>query len=227
RAALLRAAATATNEPADLLRAALADAGIPCRAADWADPAVDWAAADAVVVRSTWNYAPRRDEFLAWARRVEAATRLVFRRIGAGSLVAELELPELDADALVLEDYNKGVLVPVVIERAIGLARARGIPIVDGSSSLFDLLRDDPDAPGAIPIADAPELLRRDFVFNANDSYGFANPAAPLAGDSPFYGAADQAPSARGLMNLRLLREKGVAAASGPDFRFSRDEAVR
>jgi D-beta-D-heptose 7-phosphate kinase/D-beta-D-heptose 1-phosphate adenosyltransferase len=34
------------------------------------------------------------------------------------------------ADALVLEDYNKGVLVPAVIERAITLARARGIPVV-------------------------------------------------------------------------------------------------
>src|SRR3954469_18565582 len=34
------------------------------------------------------------------------------------------------ADALVLEDYNKGVLVPVVIERGIERARKRGIPIV-------------------------------------------------------------------------------------------------
>ncbi|MEP7347475.1 MAG: bifunctional ADP-heptose synthase [Gemmatimonadaceae bacterium] len=35
-----------------------------------------------------------------------------------------------DADALVLEDYNKGVLVPAVIERAIAAARRRAIPIV-------------------------------------------------------------------------------------------------
>lgn len=35
-----------------------------------------------------------------------------------------------DADALVLEDYNKGVLVTAVIEQAIARARARGIPIV-------------------------------------------------------------------------------------------------
>lgn len=34
------------------------------------------------------------------------------------------------ADALVLEDYNKGVLVPSLIERAISAARARGIPVV-------------------------------------------------------------------------------------------------
>ena len=34
------------------------------------------------------------------------------------------------SDALVLEDYNKGVLVPVVIEHAIAAARAKGIPVV-------------------------------------------------------------------------------------------------
>ena len=35
----------------------------------WDDPAVDWAAFDLVVVRSTWDYQLRRDAFLAWARR--------------------------------------------------------------------------------------------------------------------------------------------------------------
>ena len=35
-----------------------------------------------------------------------------------------------DADALVLEDYNKGVLVPSVIEHAIGRAKTKGIPVV-------------------------------------------------------------------------------------------------
>ncbi|MCX5764093.1 MAG: PfkB family carbohydrate kinase [Gemmatimonadetes bacterium] len=34
------------------------------------------------------------------------------------------------ADALILEDYNKGVLVPAVIETSIAQARARGIPII-------------------------------------------------------------------------------------------------
>lgn len=34
------------------------------------------------------------------------------------------------ADALILEDYNKGVLVPQVIREAIDTARAKGIPIV-------------------------------------------------------------------------------------------------
>ncbi len=45
-------------------------------------------------------------------------------------LIASVERAVGTSDALVLEDYNKGVLVPAVIERAIGLAVARGIPVV-------------------------------------------------------------------------------------------------
>ena len=70
------APALGRDEDEPLLLAALAGVGVAAGVADWADPAVDWAAADAVVVRSTWDYAPRRADFLAWARRVEAGTRL-------------------------------------------------------------------------------------------------------------------------------------------------------
>lgn len=49
---------------------ALRTAGIDARPAVWDDPAVDWSAADLVVVRSTWDYNQRRAEFLAWARSV-------------------------------------------------------------------------------------------------------------------------------------------------------------
>ncbi|WP_214106367.1 ATP-grasp domain-containing protein [Acrocarpospora catenulata] len=50
--------------------------GIEGAPARWDDPAVDWSSFDAAVVRSAWDYVDRRDEFLAWARRAEAATRL-------------------------------------------------------------------------------------------------------------------------------------------------------
>ena len=35
-----------------------------------------------------------------------------------------------DADALLIEDYNKGTLTPQVIERALALAQKRGVPVV-------------------------------------------------------------------------------------------------
>ena len=50
------------------LIAALAGRGVTAEPAVWDDPAVDWQAYDLVLVRSTWDYSPRHDEFLAWAR---------------------------------------------------------------------------------------------------------------------------------------------------------------
>jgi glutathione synthase/RimK-type ligase-like ATP-grasp enzyme len=49
---------------------ALAARGVEARPAVWDDPAVDWAAFDLVVVRSTWDYVGRHAEYLAWARSV-------------------------------------------------------------------------------------------------------------------------------------------------------------
>ena len=45
-------------------------------------------------------------------------------------LLAAARMAIGEADALVLEDYNKGVLVPRVIEQSIAWARDRGLPIV-------------------------------------------------------------------------------------------------
>jgi D-beta-D-heptose 7-phosphate kinase/D-beta-D-heptose 1-phosphate adenosyltransferase len=45
-------------------------------------------------------------------------------------LLAELDRAMADADALLIEDYNQGALTPVVIERALALAKQRGVPVV-------------------------------------------------------------------------------------------------
>lgn len=55
----------------------LAERGVDARWVSWDDPAVDWAGADLVAVRSTWDYHRRLPEFLAWARRVDRAGRLL------------------------------------------------------------------------------------------------------------------------------------------------------
>jgi glutathione synthase/RimK-type ligase-like ATP-grasp enzyme len=55
------------DEDSPALVAALSARRIDAVPAVWDDPAVDWAAFDLVVVRSTWDYAERRDSFLAWA----------------------------------------------------------------------------------------------------------------------------------------------------------------
>ena len=49
---------------------ALREAGLAVDVVRWDDPAVDWAGYDLAVVRSCWDYAWRREEFLAWAETV-------------------------------------------------------------------------------------------------------------------------------------------------------------
>ena len=58
------------------LAAAIEEAGVAAVPAVWSDPAVDWAAFDLVLVRTTWDYVARRDEFVAWAERVARETQL-------------------------------------------------------------------------------------------------------------------------------------------------------
>jgi glutathione synthase/RimK-type ligase-like ATP-grasp enzyme len=66
------------GEPgAAALNEALAARGLDARWVVWDDPAVDWATADLVAVRSTWDYMERHEEFVAWARRIASRTRLL------------------------------------------------------------------------------------------------------------------------------------------------------
>lgn len=50
-----------------MLLAALHQAGLDTVVHAWDDPSVDWAAYAVVLVRSTWDYTLRREQFLAWA----------------------------------------------------------------------------------------------------------------------------------------------------------------
>jgi glutathione synthase/RimK-type ligase-like ATP-grasp enzyme len=52
------------------LFAALNEAEIEAALVNWDDASVDWSEFDLAVVRSTWDYPRRRDEFLAWTRAV-------------------------------------------------------------------------------------------------------------------------------------------------------------
>jgi glutathione synthase/RimK-type ligase-like ATP-grasp enzyme len=65
------------DEDGPALLAALAARGCTAEPAIWTDPSVDWARFDRVIVRSTWDYAPQRDAFLAWAERVDAVSTLL------------------------------------------------------------------------------------------------------------------------------------------------------
>jgi hypothetical protein len=58
------------------LLGSLAAAGLEAREVVWDDAEVDWAAFDLVLLRSTWDYFSRREEFLAWAAGAAASAVL-------------------------------------------------------------------------------------------------------------------------------------------------------
>jgi glutathione synthase/RimK-type ligase-like ATP-grasp enzyme len=55
---------------------ALRAAGLTAASWAWDDPAVDFSAARLTVLRATWNYSVRPVDFLAWAERTAARSRL-------------------------------------------------------------------------------------------------------------------------------------------------------
>lgn len=78
RIALVSArAARHLDEDLAPLLAALEEAGLAAGVADWDDPTVDWAAFHVALLRSTWDYAERLTEFLAWADRTATLTALI------------------------------------------------------------------------------------------------------------------------------------------------------
>jgi glutathione synthase/RimK-type ligase-like ATP-grasp enzyme len=56
---------------------ALVDSGVQVDVVDWDDPGVAWSGYDRVVLRSTWDYPQRLDEFLAWLDAVDGVTNVV------------------------------------------------------------------------------------------------------------------------------------------------------
>jgi len=58
------------------LRETLRDRGCEADLVVWDEAGVDWSAYDLCLVRSTWDYHEKHEQFLAWARDVAAATKL-------------------------------------------------------------------------------------------------------------------------------------------------------
>lgn len=58
------------------LEAALLGRGVDVAVVDWDDPAASWSGYGLVVVRSTWDYVDRLEEFLSWVDHVDSVTRI-------------------------------------------------------------------------------------------------------------------------------------------------------
>jgi hypothetical protein len=65
------------DEDMPLLEAALEAAGARSQMVDWDDGAVDWGAFDLALLRSTWDYIDRLQEFLVWVDTAACRTTLL------------------------------------------------------------------------------------------------------------------------------------------------------
>jgi len=125
------------DEDEPLLLEALARVGVDADVAVWDDRSVDWGGYDLVVVRSTWDYPPQRDAFVAWAEDVAGRTRIanparVLRWNTDKRYLAELAeagLPVVPTawlepgNVAVLPDWDELVVKPAVSAGAKDTAR--------------------------------------------------------------------------------------------------------
>lgn len=128
-------ALVAAPDPDDaILRDALSAAGASVSIVPWDDARFDWGSVDLALLRSTWDYHERRDEFLAWIERAAKRTRVhnppdvvrwnthkgyLIELAGKGLPVTRTELVEkgsrADLDALLSRlGWKKVVVKPAV-----------------------------------------------------------------------------------------------------------------
>jgi acyl-homoserine-lactone acylase len=113
----------------------------------------------------------------------------------------------------------------VEVEGDVKTAYGRRIMLLDGSDSRFEWVNDSRARdPGILPAVLAPQLERRDYVFNANDSYWISHARVPLTGFPPIHGREGVPLSLRTRMNARLLDDTSPTGPSGRDRRFSIEE---
>src|SRR5262245_51647532 len=104
------------------------------------------------------------------------------------------------------------------------MAWQRGLVLLDGGDSLFEWADDPATRPGVVPYSRMPQLERKDFLFNANDSFWLANPRQLLTGFSPLQGAEGTARSLRTRMNALTLDDMRPDGPAGKDGKFTLDE---
>lgn len=104
-----------------------------------------------------------------------------------------------------------------------------GLVLLDGSDPLFDW-QDDPAARdgGLVAYGDMPQVERRDYVWNANDSFWLAHGGSPIEGPfSPLHGEQRTVRSLRSRNNEITLAHRSPDLPAGEDRRFDVDELTQ
>jgi hypothetical protein len=129
----------------------------------WDDAAVDWPAFDLVVLRSTWDYISRREEFVAWARsiaRLRNPAPVVERDTDKGPM---LQGPDVGVEGL----YKQEEITrrePTPAEPAVGEAAIAAAP----QGLLYARVDLIPDA-GGNPLLIELELTEPSLFFEYGD----------------------------------------------------------
>ncbi|MFQ5549773.1 MAG: RimK family alpha-L-glutamate ligase [Gemmatimonadales bacterium] len=127
-----------------LLLRALREHGIAARAVVWSDPAVSWGDASLVVIRSTWDYVERVEDFLQWVRRVDAVAPLLNSRALVERNWHKSYLRELVARGVAVVParwYSAGQ--PVQVDEALAVWGTVAIKPAVGANGLDLLVGDD------------------------------------------------------------------------------------
>jgi acyl-homoserine-lactone acylase len=179
-------------------------------------PALAWNAQQAIALRDInadnfrvfenfleWNQANSLDDFIRIQKKNAAVPWVNTLAIGRGD--PRVWYADIGAVPNVPDELAQRCTPP------LGQALAQsmpGVPFLDGSRSECDW-RDQPGTaqPRAMPVAQMPQLLRRDYVGNFNGSYWLSNPAAPLTGYAQIFGATNTPQSLRTRLGHSIARQ--------------------
>lgn len=103
------------------------------------------------------------------------------------------------------------------------------VPVLDGSRAACDWDSDPRAATAGIYPPDAlPQVFRRDYASNSNDSYWLTNPKQPLAGFGRIFGEEAAARSLRTRLSLKQIDDRvaGTDGLGAPKFDLSTVQAV-
>ena len=197
-------------------------------------PGLPWTTARAVAIRDA--NAENNEAFETYTQLQRASTLDDVKRAHArgGVAFANTIVSTANGRAFYIDASSTPYLSPaaiqwwkkeVAVEGDVKAAYARNLILLDGSESRFEWVQDGRARdPGVVPAPLAPQLERRDYVFNANDSYWMSHARARLSGYSPAHGLEGIEQSLRTRMNARVLDDASPAGPAGQDGRFSLDE---